>query len=239
MGFHKDSQRGDIHGSHQWTYANLTDRDNHNPSEGPTAALTAEDVLQRRQCWVESELSFYVLLNHSPISWGPVGGAAAPHSHANKAELDKVVDGDHDVRTDNPHDTIMYAFFEADFDTNVSNQRVRQIAGTGAFRFPFAIPADAKEILSVRLLGFPTAAFTDENIELTAEYGQRSGEPYNQHVETDLTSLYSGAASQNFAWDIKSKVLTAVAAGDAGGVFVDHKGIGTSVNYRGIEVRYK
>lgn len=237
--FHDSHGPGDVHGVHYWRYADETDRDAHNPSEGPDRAITADDVSKKRLCYVDSTDSLYVLLNHSPVTWGSVAGAAAPHSHANKAELDLVTDGDHDARTDNPHDTVMYAFFEADFDTNVGNQRVRQIGATGAFRFPFAVPQDAKEIVSIRLIGFPTASFTDQDIYLTGEYGQIEGEPYNQHVETDTTSVYSGTASQSFAWDLKSKVLTGAQPGDSGGVFVDHKGIGTSVNYRGIEVRYK
>lgn len=69
MPFHEFSPRGDVHGIHYWTYATIADRDAHNPSEGPTRAINATDASHRRICLVTSDDQFYVLINHSPVTW--------------------------------------------------------------------------------------------------------------------------------------------------------------------------
>lgn len=75
MSFHEFAPRGDVHGIHFWTYATNADRDAHNPSEGPARAINATDVLHKRICFVTADDKFYVLTNHSPVTWKPFSEA--------------------------------------------------------------------------------------------------------------------------------------------------------------------
>lgn len=128
-------------------------------------------------------------------------------------------------------------YFETDWNSNNSNLRVRSIGGTGAHRFPFSIPADFNELVEVYLESLPANSFTDQDIDLSSEYAA-IGENFQTHAELDDTSVYSGVGNQWGKLDLSS-VLSALASGDIGGVFVDHKGIGTTVFYGRLVLRYK
>jgi hypothetical protein len=132
--------------------------------------------------------------------------------------------------------TIKEAFFLADPSGNLGDLRVRAVAGTGGHRFDFSIPQDFSALVSIELLGFPNANFVNQNIDLYSDYAAE-GQLYSTHSETDTTSVYSMTQNTLYALDLSS-VLTQLAAGDVGGVFVDHLAIGTTVNYLGIRLRY-
>jgi hypothetical protein len=73
---------------------------------------------------------------------------------------------------------------------------------------------------------------------LTSEYGKAPGEVLTQHSEADLGSLYSGVANTLLSIDL-SVVFSAIAGGDLCGVLVDHQGIGTTIDYYGVRMRYR
>jgi len=124
-----------------------------------------------------------------------------------------------------------------DYNNNQGNFRNRSIASNGGYRFTFKIPDDAREIVSVDLVGFPDSTFTGQDIDLDTDYGA-IGEPYNQHSNSDTTSVYSMTANQLSEIDLLP-VLPNVDAGDYCGVFVDHNGIGSAVHYIGVKILYK
>lgn len=129
------------------------------------------------------------------------------------------------------------AYFETDWNANFSQLRVRSIAGTGGHRFPFTVPPDYNETIEVYLEGLANATFTDQDIDLASEYAA-IGENFQTHAEIDNTSVFSMTGQQWNKLDLSS-VLTALSAGDIGGVFVDHNGIGTTVYYGRLVLRYK
>ena len=64
--FSQDSNDG-IHIIHAWEYANATNRNNHTPAAGPSAALLASDI--GKACRQTDTDQWYILTNHSPITW--------------------------------------------------------------------------------------------------------------------------------------------------------------------------
>lgn len=72
MTWHRNQGVDDAHSIHSWVYDDLTKRDAHQPSEGPTDPITAEDAELRRVCFVKSTRGFYALTNFSPIEWTPL-----------------------------------------------------------------------------------------------------------------------------------------------------------------------
>ena len=96
MSFHEVTPRGDVHGIHYWTYASTADRDSHTPSEGPGRAINATDVTHKRICLVSADNLFYVLTNHSPVTWRALSGTDGKPTTQNKnmAALATAGDGD-------------------------------------------------------------------------------------------------------------------------------------------------
>jgi len=127
-------------------------------------------------------------------------------------------------------------YFETDWNANYSNLRIRSIAGTGGHRFPFSIPPDFSNLVEAYIESLPANTFTDQDIDLASEYAGQ-GENYQTHAETDTASVYSGVGNQWGKLDLSS-VLSALSPGDIGGVFVDHNGIGTTVYYGRLVIRY-
>ena len=103
-------------------------------------------------------------------------------------------------------------------------------------RFTFFVPHDLVSLTELVVLGIPLASFVDQQIDLTSDYGA-TGEQYNNHSESDIGGLFSATAGEVTAFDVSS-VFSALAAGDRCGVLFDHKGIGTTIHYIGIRLRY-
>lgn len=77
MTYHHLLGPNDAHSIHSWVYATLTDRGNHNPSEGSADPITAEDVSLKRVCYVTSTETFYYLKALGPpVEWAVLGGGA-------------------------------------------------------------------------------------------------------------------------------------------------------------------
>jgi len=133
------------------------------------------------------------------------------------------------------------AFFEPQFGSPSSNYRVRAVGKTSDYNFNFRVPYDFASLISAELIMIvpAAAAEVDSDIDLSSEYGS-VGELTNQHSESDTITLYdlSGSAGEFFALDI-APVLSAISAGDFGGINVDHNVLGGTVNYLGIRLRYR
>lgn len=130
---------------------------------------------------------------------------------------------------------------QAEPNANLGSLRVRSIGGTGGHRLNFHVPPDFGTLVSAALVAITKSAGAvgaGRDIDLTAEYGQRVGEAYNNHTVADTTSTYVVPA-ENQGWEIDlSTLLAGINAGDSGGLFIDHNGIGGSIAYRGIRIRY-
>ena len=74
MAYHHTLGPDDAHAIHSWVYATIADRDAHNPSQGNSDPITAEDVDLRRVCYVASNGIFYYLKALGPpVQWGSMG----------------------------------------------------------------------------------------------------------------------------------------------------------------------
>lgn len=127
-------------------------------------------------------------------------------------------------------------FFQADCNGNFGTYRVRSLGSVGAFRFNFHVPADFDTLVGISLIGQANAAVVAGDIDLTSEYGA-VGESASNHTETDTTSTYNFNINELTKLDLSS-VFSSLAAGDYAGVFVDHNGVGTTINYLGILLEY-
>lgn len=132
-------------------------------------------------------------------------------------------------------------FTRVEYNSNLGNIRTRSIGGTGRFRFNFFIPDNFGTLVSANLLGVVDssgATGTGKDIDLFADFGAKTGEAYNIHTASNTTSTYTlPAENQRFQISITS-LLSAASAGDSGGIFVDHNGIGGSAAYLGISIKY-
>ena len=132
-------------------------------------------------------------------------------------------------------------FFQVEGDANLGSHRVQAIGATGAFRFEFKVPADFSSLIELTLIGIISAgaAGSGKDIDLASDYGT-FGELYNEHSETDTGIVYdfTGLTDRITELDISS-VFSSLAACDVCGVFVDHKGIGGTIYYAMIKMRYQ
>ena len=132
-------------------------------------------------------------------------------------------------------------FISAPIASNIGNRRSVLHAATTGIRYNFYIPSQAVTITAVDLIGQVSsgAANASNDIDLTSDYCQTSGEAANFHTESDTATTYdfSGASGQLIELDLTS-VLTSLTGGDHGGVQVKHNSIGGSMHYFGIRVRY-
>lgn len=91
---HKLIGLGNIHIAHTWEYPNAAAR------TGASGFVT-EDL---KKLALQTDDNTLWLLTATTPTWIGVSSGTG-HSHSNQGELDLVTDGDHDVRTDNPHGT--------------------------------------------------------------------------------------------------------------------------------------
>jgi hypothetical protein len=125
-----------------------------------------------------------------------------------------------------------------DSSGNYGNRRIRAIGATGSYRLNFHVPKHYTGTLSVKLIGYPVsgAGGAAKDIDLSGDYTVASAQSYQQYTFSDTTSTYNtGTDDLRWEGDISS-LFTNLAAGSEGGIFVDHKGIGGTINYIGIEV---
>lgn len=131
-------------------------------------------------------------------------------------------------------------FIPVDHGSNFSVYRTRSVGSAGSWRLDFNVPYDFTSIVSLEIIGIVSAgaAGAAKNIDLTSEYGALN-EVYNTHTSTDTTSTYDLTGYTNKFYNLNiAPLFPALAAGDFCGIFVDHKGIGGSIDYLGIRLRY-
>jgi hypothetical protein len=128
-------------------------------------------------------------------------------------------------------------FAGTDYNANKNDYRARSIAASGAHRFTFYIPSDFSSLVELVLVGIANATIAGVDIDLQSDYAL-AGEDSQTNSESDVTSTYS--FTNNFITEIDiSAVFSNLAAGHYCGLFVDHNGIGTTVNYLGVRMRYR
>lgn len=178
---------------------------------------------------------------------GPAYGAMRPGDEAfveSGANLHKLGDrgtsgGGDAVWTAQAPAGILERWYPAETSANDGEYRVRPIAGSGAFRFDFAVPLDFAVLVSLEIVGWPAAgaAGVGKDIDLLSNYGAL-GQNKAAHAEQDVGTVFdTGTVDVIFGIDL-SPVFSSLAAGDFAGVQVDHNAIGGSINYLGIRLRY-
>lgn len=133
-----------------------------------------------------------------------------------------------------------HIFYVINTDANVGDFRVRSVGAAGNFRITFLVPHDFTSLVSIGLVGIPTAgaAGAARDIDIESDYAT-FGEIYNTNSETNTTITYNltGTADRITSLDISS-VFTGIAANDLCGFFFTHNAIGGTINYLGIVLRY-
>lgn len=131
-------------------------------------------------------------------------------------------------------------FEGANYDVNIGNYRAQAIGATGAQRFTFHIPDDFNTLIKLAFIVIPAigAAGAGRDIDLFSDYAA-IGEIYNNHTESDTTSTYdfTGTANQITEFNV-THLFNNLSPDDTAGIFVDHNGIGGTINYLGIHMIY-
>lgn len=133
-----------------------------------------------------------------------------------------------------------YAFILPQQNANLGAYRTRRIGGTGAHRFSFTVPPNFKEVVKLVLIYSPLAgaAGTDRDIEATSEYAL-DGEAIAENSEfAALNFDLTGLDGQWNEFDL-TPVFSSLEPRHRCGLFWDHKGIGGTVHYLGIEFEWK
>jgi len=132
-------------------------------------------------------------------------------------------------------------FYSVETSGNIGTFRTRSVGATGNQNFNVVVPDDFVSLVSVEAIvivsgaGAPGAG---KDIDLNSNCGN-VGEAYNANSESDTTSTYTIPA-QNVVWEMNvSSVFSGISAGDYCGINIDHNGIGGSIDYLGIKLRYK
>lgn len=128
-------------------------------------------------------------------------------------------------------------WFSAGNDVTQENGYACRSGGSTAITyFSFVMPHDFTSLTSLEVICFSDANIVSGDIDITSNYGA-VGEAISTHTEIDDTSTYNFTADEMKALDA-SGIFTSVAANDVCGLTVDHNGVGTTVNYLGIKLRY-
>ncbi len=129
-------------------------------------------------------------------------------------------------------------FFGGDYGGNFNDYRGRSVGSSGTQRFNWAVPDNFSALVSVELVGaIVGVGNVAGTYTLNSDYGAE-GEQNDNHSETDATgSSDFSAAGETKAIDISS-VYSVLAAGDYCGLFLDHTGIGTTMQYFFVKLVY-
>lgn len=90
------------------------------PSDNPHSVTASQVGLDDTDDLSEGATNLYYTEARVSANTDVAANTTARHSHANKVELDLVSDGDHDVRTDNPHGTTFTQAVTADAGTDIT-----------------------------------------------------------------------------------------------------------------------
>jgi hypothetical protein len=135
---------------------------------------------------------------------------------------------------------IGYQYTPVEPNANFGNYRVRNILGSGTYRFTFPVPENFDSLISLDLIAVPASgvAGSGKDIDLFSEYAIL-GELTDANTEADTTTVYdfTGKADQFIKIDI-SPVFSALEPGATCGLLVDHNGIGGTISYFMIKMAY-
>jgi hypothetical protein len=130
-------------------------------------------------------------------------------------------------------------FFAPDTNTNQLTYRGRSLGSSANFNFTFSVPDDFTSLNDLVMVLINSGGVTGvQDIDLESNYAA-VGESEAQNNETNLafTVDFTGTANEIVEYDISS-VFTALAAGDRCSINVNHQGIGGSLVYLGVRLRY-
>ncbi len=127
-------------------------------------------------------------------------------------------------------------FFTEDYNTSMGSFRTRSQGASASFQYTFQVPADFGSLIELVAVGIPLANLAGVDIDLFSDYGA-AGEPFNNHSESETTATYNFTLNELSEIDI-SPVYSVLAAGDYCGLEIDHNGIGGTIEYIGIRLRY-
>lgn len=136
---------------------------------------------------------------------------------------------------------IKNVFYESNQSNTTLTYAVCNISGAANDDFTFTIPLDFTSLVSLKMIFIPTsgASGSGKDIDLTSNYAT-PGEPANTHSESDVGTVYDFTGLDDEMSDIidVSVVFSSISAGDYCGLNVDHKGIGGTIGYLGVQLRY-
>ncbi len=136
-----------------------------------------------------------------------------------------------------PSGLIETVFFGAEHIQVKGDFLVRNVPPTGGFRYTFQTPEDFGELSSIHAVGIPSANGTNEDIDLSSDYG-KPGEAFDFHSETDTTITYSFTADEITLLDVSS-VFSALEALDLCGLQMNHNlSGGATWHALGVLMRY-
>ena len=108
-------------------------------------------------------------------------------------------------------------------------------------QFTFEVPSDYGTLVGLALIGVPSAgaAGAGRDIDLSSDYAL-VGEASNTNSESDTTTVYdlTGTSGQITIVTDLSVVFSSLMSSHICGVTVAHNGIGGTILYLGIRLRY-
>jgi len=130
-------------------------------------------------------------------------------------------------------------WYPAETSGNEGSYRVRSVGSTGAWRFNFVVPDDFATLTELKLIGWPNAgaAGTGKPINMHSMNGAE-GEQFDQHQFSLLATNYNLGTQETIVGLNLAPAFPILDAGDYAGVEVDHQGIGGTMSYLGIRLRY-
>jgi hypothetical protein len=123
------------------------------------------------------------------------------------------------------------------YDANLGDFETLSQASNGSGRMTFSVPDDFVSLVSVAMVAIPAGTNAAANIDLTSDYGA-VGEAFNNHSESDAAITFNLVTNTMTEMDVSS-VFSSLAAGDKCGLFFNHQGIGITVHYLGVKLRYR
>ena len=120
--------------------------------------------------------------------------------------------------------------------TEVGDFNTVSVGSNSSINISLFFPIDFASLVSLDVIGIPSSSFTNQDIDLTSDYGA-AGELYNNHQGSNTTGLYSGTINQLFTLS-EASLFASAAAGDYAGIMINHNSIGASIRYLGCRLRY-
>jgi hypothetical protein len=120
--------------------------------------------------------------------------------------------------------------------TNKGSYATISVGANGVLNISFMFPADYVSLVSLQVVGIPSATFVSQDIDLFSQYAAL-GELFNANAQSNITGLYSGTIDTLFQLDI-SALYTSAVAGDFAGIQIDHNAIGGTILYLGVNMVY-